>query len=290
MTLVDLGADVVKIEHPINGDDFLSVNRGKRSVALDLKDAEGRELGLELCSRADVVIENFRPGAAARLGLDYDAVRAQRPDVVYCTISGFGRREPAPDGAPMKVGVALVDVLARLNAVASILAALHHRDRSGEGELIEVSLLDSAFGGLVNVAANALATGEDPARYGNEHPSIVPYQPLRALDGWIAVAAANDALFGRLCEAIGRPELSDDQRYATNDARVRHRESLIAELEAVFELVAAPFSFTRASMRTREAPPLLGQHTAKVLVELGVGEERLHALARRGAVATRSAT
>jgi crotonobetainyl-CoA:carnitine CoA-transferase CaiB-like acyl-CoA transferase len=377
MTLADLGADVVKIEHPVSGDEtrswgppyvggesayFLSVNRGKRSVALDLKDEEGRDLALELCAHADVVIENFRPGAAARLRLDYDAVRARRPDVVYCTISGFGRRRPSdrpaydfiiqaesglmsitgePDGAPMKIGVALVDVLAGLNAVAAILAALHRRDRNGEGELIEVSLLDSAFAGLVNVAANALATREDPKRYGNAHPSIVPYQPFRALDGWVAVAAANDSLFTRLCQVIDRPELSDDHRYATNDARVRHRESLIAELEALFatrgadewvqallaagvpagkirgvaeafrtaaeagvaptrlvphsvagtvELPAPPFTLLHAPPMTPGAPPLLGQHTAEVLAELGFEEERLLELQRRGVVATQSAT
>src|SRR3954471_24687502 len=177
MVLADLGADVVKVEHPRGGDEtrswgppyaageaayFLSVNRSKRSVALDLKDAEGRELALDLCAGADVVIENFRPGGAARLGLDYDAVRARRPDVVYCTISGFGPREPRdrpaydfvlqaesglmsvtgePDGEPTKVGVALIDVLCGLNAAAAILAALHGRARTGEGELVEVALL-----------------------------------------------------------------------------------------------------------------------------------------------------
>jgi crotonobetainyl-CoA:carnitine CoA-transferase CaiB-like acyl-CoA transferase len=270
MTLADLGADVVKIEHPVGGDEtrswgppfvggesayYLSVNRGKRSVALDLKDPEGLELALELCARADVVVENFRPGGAARLGIDYDAVRARRPDSVYCAISGFGRREPRdrpgydfvvqaesglmsitgePDGEPTKVGVALVDVLAGLNAAAAILAALHRRDRTGEGELVEVSLLDSAFAALVNVAENALVTGEEPQRYGNAHPSIVPYQPFRAADGWIAVAAANDGLFGRLCAAIDRPGLASDERYLTNDARVRNREPLVAELAGVF--------------------------------------------------------
>ena len=270
MTLADLGADVVKVEHPVGGDEtrrwgppyaggeaayFLSVNRGKRSVALDLKDPEGRELALELCARADVVIENFRPGGAVRLGLDYDAVRRRRSDVVYCTISGFGRREPRdrpgydfvvqaesglmsitgePDGTPMKVGVAVVDVLAGLNAATAIVAALRRRDRSGDGELIEISLLDSAFAALVNVAENALVTGADPGRYGNTHPSIVPYQPFRAADGFVAVAAANDGLYRRLCDAVDRPELAADERYATNEARVRNRESLVAELEAVF--------------------------------------------------------
>ena len=270
MTLADLGADVVKIEHPAGGDEtrtwgppfaggesayFLSVNRGKRSVALDLKDPEGRELALELCARADVVIENFRPGGAARLGLDYEAVRKRRGDVVYCTISGFAAREPRdragydftvqaesglmtitgePDGEPTKVGVAIVDVLAGLNAATAILAALRRRDLTGEGDLVEVSLLDSAFAALVNVGANAMLTGEEPQRYGNAHPSIVPYQPFRAADGWIAVAAANDGLYTKLCEAIERTDLAGDERYATNEARVLNRETLIAELQAVF--------------------------------------------------------
>jgi crotonobetainyl-CoA:carnitine CoA-transferase CaiB-like acyl-CoA transferase len=270
MTLADLGADVIKIEHPDGGDEtrtwgppfaggesayFLSVNRGKRSVALDLKDPEGHELALELCARADVVIENFRPGGAARLGLDYEAVRDRRADVIFCSISGFGSREPTdragydftvqaesglmaitgePDGEPLKVGVAIVDVLTGLNAATAILAALHRRDLTGEGDLVEVSLLDSAFAALVNVAANALLTGEEPLRYGNAHPSIVPYQPFRAADGWIAVAAANDGLYARLCAAIERPDLAADERYGTNEARVLNRESLIAELQAVF--------------------------------------------------------
>jgi crotonobetainyl-CoA:carnitine CoA-transferase CaiB-like acyl-CoA transferase len=372
MTLADLGADVVKIEHPAGGDEtrtwgppfaggesayFLSVNRGKRSVALDLKDPEGRELALELCVRADVVIENFRPGGAARLGLDYETVRDRRPDVVYCTISGFGAREPRdragydftvqaesglmsitgePDGEPIKVGVAIVDVLAGLNAATAILAALHRRDVTGEGELVGVSLLDSAFAALVNVAASALLTGEEPGRYGNAHPSIVPYQPFRAADGWIAVAAANDGLYSRLCTAIERPDLAVDERYATNAARVLNREPLIAELQEVFagrsaedweglllvagvpagkirgvgealrtgqartgrvdhptagalELVGPPFELTSATLVASTPPPLLGQHTAEVLAELGVDDERLASLEERGVIARSAA-
>ena len=217
MVLADLGADVVKVEHPQGGDEtrswgppyadgeaayFLSVNRSKRSVAIDLKTEEGRALALDLCAGAAVVIENFRPGAAMRLGLDHDAVRARRPDVVYCTISGFGAREPhdrpaydfvlqaesglmavtgEPDGAPTKVGVAVVDVLTGLNAAAAILAALYRRAATGEGELIHVPLLDSALAALVNVAQNALVTGEEPARFGNAHASIVPYEPFESL-------------------------------------------------------------------------------------------------------------
>jgi crotonobetainyl-CoA:carnitine CoA-transferase CaiB-like acyl-CoA transferase len=201
------------------------------------------------------VIENFRPGGAARLGFDYETVRALRRDIVYCTISGFGSREPTdragydftvqaesglmaitgePDGEPLKVGVAIVDVLAGLNAATAILAALRRRDLTGEGGRVEVSLLDSAFAALVNVGANALLTGEEPQRYGNAHPSIVPYQPFRAADGWIAVAAANDGLYTRLCQAIDRPDLAADERYATNEARVLNREPLIGELQAVF--------------------------------------------------------
>jgi crotonobetainyl-CoA:carnitine CoA-transferase CaiB-like acyl-CoA transferase len=368
MTLADLGADVLKIEHPAAGDEtrtwgppfaggesayFLSVNRGKRSVALDLKDPEGLDLALELCARADVVIENFRPGGAARLGLDYESVRRRRPSVVYCTISGFGAREPRdragydftvqaesglmaitgePDGEPMKVGVAIVDVLAGLNAATAILAALHRRDLTGEGDFVEVSLLDSAFAALVNVGANALLTGEEPLRYGNAHPSIVPYQPFRGTDGWIAVAAANDGLYARLCTAIERPDLAADERYATNEARVLNRETLIAELEAVFagrstddwerlllaagvpagkirgvgealragqartrrvdhptagtvELVGPPFELESATLGAATPPPLLGQHTAEVLRELGLDDERLALLEERGVIA-----
>jgi crotonobetainyl-CoA:carnitine CoA-transferase CaiB-like acyl-CoA transferase len=270
MVLADLGADVVKVERPGEGDEtrwwgppyaggeaayFLSVNRSKRSVALDLKQPQGRELALDLCAAAGVVIENFRPGTAARLGVDFDAVHARNPRVVYCSITGFGRREPGeragydfvvqaesglmaitgdPGGPPTKVGVALVDVLAGLNAAVAILAALRQRDLAGTGQRIEVSLLDSALASLVNVAQNALVTGEEPPRYGNAHASIVPYQPFATSDGWIAVAAANDGLFARLCEAINRPELATDERFATNAARVQNRKQLLPQLEETF--------------------------------------------------------
>jgi crotonobetainyl-CoA:carnitine CoA-transferase CaiB-like acyl-CoA transferase len=367
MALADLGADVVKVEHPRGGDEtrswgppfvggesayFLSVNRSKRSIALDLKDPDGRDLALELCARADVVIENFRSGSAERLGLGYAIVRARRPDVVYCTITGFGPREPRtrpgydftvqaesglmsitgePDGEPTKVGVAVVDVLTGLNAAVAILAALHRRSSTGEGELIEVSLLDSAFAALVNVAAGALVTGEEAKRYGNAHGSIVPYQPFRTADGSLAVAAANDGLYRKLCAALDRPDLAQDERYATNDARVLNRDSLVAELEAVFAgrttaewlrillaaevpageirgvraaleagnattgvrhptagtlaVVNSPYLLEQAALRPPAPPPLLGQHTAEVLAELGVEEARLAELERRGVIA-----
>ena len=268
MTLADLGADVVKVERPGVGDEtrdwgppyagdqaayFLSANRGKRSCAIDLKHEEGRALALDLCAGADVVIENFRPGAAAGLGVGYEDVRTRNPGVVYCSITGFGsRRDPPdrpgydfiaqaesglmaitgdPDAAPSKVGVALVDVLAGLNCATAIVAALLRRERTGEGEQIEVSLLDSVFAALVNVAAGALVTGAEPSRFGNAHPNIVPYQSFRTTDGWVAIAAANDGLYRRLCAVIGRPELAEDPRYATNPDRVRRRADLVPELE-----------------------------------------------------------
>jgi crotonobetainyl-CoA:carnitine CoA-transferase CaiB-like acyl-CoA transferase len=270
MMLADLGADVVKVERPGEGDEtrswgppyaggeaayFLAVNRSKRSIAVDLKQREGRELVLDLCTRADVVLENFRPGAAERLGLDADSVLKRNPALVYCSISGFGRRGTRDrsgydfvvqaesglmavtgpeDGPPTKAGVALVDVVTGLHAAVAIVAALRGREQTGKGERIEVSLLDSALSALVNVAQNALVTGEEPERFGNAHPSIVPYQPFRTSDGWIAVAAANDGLFARLCGVVARPELAEDERFETNAARVRNRAELLALLEQDF--------------------------------------------------------
>jgi crotonobetainyl-CoA:carnitine CoA-transferase CaiB-like acyl-CoA transferase len=263
MVLADLGADVVKVERPGEGDEtrswgppyagtesayYLSINRSKRSVALDLKDPRALELAQELCAGADVVIENFRAGAADAMGLGFDQLRARNERIVYCSISGFGSgREPAGrpgydfiaqaesglmsvtgDAEPTKVGVAMVDVLAGLHAAVAILAAVH----GGGGRRIEVPLLDTALASLVNVASGALVTGDEPRRYGNAHPHIVPYQPLRAADGYVAVAAANDGLFRRMCDATERPDLAE--RYPTNASRVEGRDELIAELEAVF--------------------------------------------------------
>jgi crotonobetainyl-CoA:carnitine CoA-transferase CaiB-like acyl-CoA transferase len=265
MVLADLGADVVKVERPEGGDEtrswgppfsggeaayYLSVNRGKRSCAIDLSQPEGRELALELCAGADAVIENFKVGGADRLGVGYEAVRERNPRVVYCSITGFGSEREPPgrpgydfvaqaesglmsvtgpaDGPPYKVGVALVDVLAGLHAAAGILAGLH----GGEGARIEVPLLDSGLAGTVNVAQNALVTGTEPARYGNAHPNIVPYQTFDTASGPIAIAAANDGLFGALCGALGRDELAADARFASNAARVEHRTELIPLLAA----------------------------------------------------------
>ncbi len=267
MVLADLGADVVKVERPEGGDEtrswgppfaggeaayYLSVNRGKRSCALDLSDEEGRALALELCARADVVVENFKVGGADRLGVGYDQVRERNPRVVYCSITGFGSERNPPgrpgydfvaqaesglmsitgpeEGSPYKVGVALVDVLTGLHAAAGVLAALH----GGEGARIEVPLLDSGLAGLVNVAQNALVTGLEPERHGNAHPNIVPYQDFETSSGRIAVAGANDGLFRALCSVVGIPSLLEDPRFATNAGRVEHREELIPLLASRF--------------------------------------------------------
>jgi crotonobetainyl-CoA:carnitine CoA-transferase CaiB-like acyl-CoA transferase len=271
MLLADLGAEVTKVERPGTGDEtrtwgppsvggesayFLSVNRSKWSCTVDLGTAEGREIAQRLAARADVVIENFRSGAAARLGLAYDQLREVNPRLVHCSITGFGSdREPhdrsgydfvvqaesglmaitgEPDGEPMKVGVAVVDVLAGTTAAVGILAALRKRDATGVGDRLEVPLLDAALAGLVNVASNALITNEEPARHGNAHSSIVPYETFRAADGWIAVAAPNDGLFARLCDVIERPELADDSRFRANPERVRNREALVPLLSECF--------------------------------------------------------
>ncbi len=269
MTLADLGATVVKVERTGTGDDtrawgppwtarstsyFEGVNRSKRSVALDLTNDADRAAAQELARRADVVVENFRSGVLTRHGLDYPAVRRTNPGVVYCSITGFGGGAAGdlpgydfvvqavgglmsvtgdPDGAPTKVGVALVDVLTGKDAVIGILAALRDRDRTGIGQRVEVNLLASCLGALVNQAAGYLATGSSPGRLGNQHPSIAPYQTLRCADGLLAVAVGNDVQFRALARVTGRADLASDPRFATNPARVAHRAELVAALEVV---------------------------------------------------------
>jgi crotonobetainyl-CoA:carnitine CoA-transferase CaiB-like acyl-CoA transferase len=275
MTLGDLGADVVKVERPDGGDDtrhwgppfvdegatyYLGLNRNKRSVALDLKDAGDVALARELCDRADVVVESFRPGTSDRLGLGYEAIASTNPGVVYCSISAFGSGERAaalpgydlllqamsglmsvtgePDGRPLKVGAPLIDVMCGLHATIGVLAALRARERDGRGQRIEVSLMDTALAGLLNQASAYVNAGGVPSRLGNRHPSITPYETFAAADGDFAVAVGNDTIYARLCEVVGRPELVTDDRFATNAARLEHRDALGAELEAAF--AAAP--------------------------------------------------
>ncbi len=278
MTLGDLGADVVKVERPDGGDDtrawgppwhaegatyYLGLNRNKRSVTLDLKDPGDVALARRLAERADVVVESFRPGTIDRLGLGYDAIAAANPGVVYCSISAFGTGERAAalpgydlllqamsglmsvtgeaDGRPLKVGAALIDMICGLYAANAVLAALHARSASdaGGGQRVHVSLMDSALAALLNQASGFLNAGVVPERMGNRHPSITPYETYRAADGDFAVACGNDALFQRLCAAIGRDDLPGDERFAGNAARLEHRDELTGELEAAFAAASA---------------------------------------------------
>ena len=261
MLLADMGARVVKVESP-DGDEtrtwtppvrgetstyYLGINRGKRSVALDLRDDGDVVLARELARRADVVIQNFKPGGLAKYGLDAASVRAANPRAVYASISGFGPGKGAhvpgydlmvqaisglmsltgdPDGPPYRAGISVFDVMAGNHAVIGILAALRHRDATGEGQEVEVNLLSSALSGLVNHSSAYVAGGVVPMRMGNAHPSVFPYEPLPTADRELIVAAANDRQFRRLCDVIGRPELADDERFARNRDRTVNRAEL----------------------------------------------------------------
>ncbi|HEX3788540.1 MAG TPA: CoA transferase [Pseudonocardiaceae bacterium] len=261
MLLADLGAEVIKVEGP-GGDDtrtwmppvrgevstyYLGINRGKRSIALDLRDEADAELGRELVRRADVMIENFKPGGLARFGLDFESVRAANPGIVYASISGFGAGEGKhvpgydlmvqaisglmsltgdPDGPPYRAGISVFDVMAGNHAAIGILAALRHRDSTGVGQHVEVNLLSSALTGLVNHSSAYVAGGVVPYRMGNAHPSVFPYEPLPTKDNDLIIAAANDGQFRKLCQVLGIPEIADDPRYARNADRTKNREEL----------------------------------------------------------------
>jgi crotonobetainyl-CoA:carnitine CoA-transferase CaiB-like acyl-CoA transferase len=277
MVLADLGADVIKVEHPERGDDtrqwgppfaggeaayFLSVNRNKRSIGVDLKSEEGLEKVKGLAAGADVVIENMRRGALEKLGLGYEVLKELNPGLVYCSITGFGPGEdeerpgydfliqaragimgitgfPEPEGEPTKVGVAIADIVCGLHAATAILAALHKREATGEGARLEVPLFESTLSWLANRGQEYLVSGEDKGRMGNGHPTIVPYQTFDASNKQIAVAVGNDAQFKRLCEAIGYEDLADDERFATNPDRVANREELVGILQQRFSERAA---------------------------------------------------
>ena len=270
MVLGDLGADVLKVEHPERGDDtrhwgppfaggesayFLSINRNKRSIGVDLKDQKGLERVEKLAAGADVLIENWRRGTLEKLGLGYEKLKSANPDLVYCSITGFGpgpeEDRPGydflvqarggvmgitgqPGGEPTKVGVAIADIVCGLFASNAILAALHRRSVTGEGARIEVPLFESTLGWLANRGQEYLTSGKDTGLIGNAHPSIVPYQTFDAADRPLVVAVGNNTQFANLCEVIGRPELAEDERFATNPDRVANREALIPELQREF--------------------------------------------------------
>ena len=264
--LADLGATVWKIESPW-GDDtrgwgppfvgsesayYLSANRGKKSVIVNLRDPRGQDVIRRLAARADVLVENFRVGNLKRYELDYESIAAINPRAVYASVTGFGQTGPRaaepgydaalqgmtgimsvtgePDGRPTKVGVAWVDILTGLHAVIGILAALHERETSGRGQHVDVSLFDAGVASMANLAQSYLATGAAPGRIGNAHPQVVPYQDFEASDGFFMLAANNDDQFRRLCAAVGLPGLADDDRFLDNAARVQNREVLAAAL------------------------------------------------------------
>jgi crotonobetainyl-CoA:carnitine CoA-transferase CaiB-like acyl-CoA transferase len=272
--LADLGAEVIKVEKPGEGDDtrawgppyvqsadgraresayFLSANRGKRSVAIDIAHPRGARLVAQLAARCDVLVENFKVGGLARYGLDQASLSAAHPGLVYCSITGFGQDGPyagrpgydfvvqgmsglmsvtgEPGGEPMKAGVAIVDVFTGLYAANAIQAALRMRERTGLGTHIDLALLDVQVAAMANQALNYLASGSNPARHGNAHPNIVPYQSFRTADVPVTVAVGNDQQFRRLCDVLGCPGLAADARFASNELRVRHREALLPLLQ-----------------------------------------------------------
>lgn len=261
MLLADLGAEVIKVESP-GGDDtrtwmpptrdgvstyYLAINRNKRSIALDLRDEGDLAAARELAARADVLVENFKPGGLRRFGLDYDSVSEVNPAVVYASISGFGAGKGAaipgydlmvqaisglmsltgdPEGPPYRAGISVFDVMTGMHATIGILAALRHRETSGDGQHVEVNLLASALSGMVNHASAYVAGGEVPFRMGNAHPSLFPYEPLPTADGELIITAGNDGQFAKLCQALGLPELVDDPRFARTEDRTANREEL----------------------------------------------------------------
>jgi crotonobetainyl-CoA:carnitine CoA-transferase CaiB-like acyl-CoA transferase len=261
MLLADLGAQVVKVESP-GGDDtrtwmppvrdgvstyYLGINRNKKSIALDLKDPGDLDVAQRLAHRADVLIENFRPGGLRRFGLDYESVSAANEGIIYASISGFGSGKGAgypgydlmvqaisglmsltgdPDGSPYRAGISVFDVMAGMHANIGILAALHHRDEHGTGQHIEVNLLSSALSGLVNHSSGYVAGGTIPFRMGNAHPSLFPYEPLPTADGELIVITGNDGQFRKLCQVLDLPDLSADPRFARNQDRTANREEL----------------------------------------------------------------
>ena len=279
--LADLGAEVIKVERPKSGDDtrhwgppfakdpfgkdtsesayYISINRNKKSITLDISTPEGQEIVRGLVAQSDVVIENYKVGQLAKYGLDYESLKAIKLNLIYCSITGFGQTGPyqhragydfilqgmggfmsitgeadhLPGGGPQKAGVAIVDLFTGMYASSAILAAVIHRDRSGEGQYIDMALLDTQVAMLANISSNYLCSGVSPHRWGNAHPNVVPYQTFQTSDSWIIVAVGNDGQFRHFVKAGNREPLADDPRFATNPARIEHRDALIPLLAAM---------------------------------------------------------
>ena len=367
--LADLGADVIKVERPGAGDDtrgwgppflkgldgrettdagyFLSVNRGKRSITVELDKPEGQRIVKALAARSDILLENYKVGTLARYGLGYDDLKAANPKLIYCSITGFGQdgprrdqaaydfliqamgglmsitgeRDDRPGGGPQKVGIPVTDLMTGMYATVGMLAALARRERTGEGEHIDLAMLDVQVGMLANQAQNYLLSGKAPKRNGNAHPNIQPQDVFACRDGKVVIVVGSEGQFAKFCQVVGRPEWVQDERFATNAARIRNLGALIPLIEAeltrqdrahweqafgavgvpcgpinsipeafaepqvrhrgmLFELphpsgvsvpqVANPLRFRNAPLRPERAPPLLGEHTADILKELGL--------------------
>ncbi|WP_309045670.1 CaiB/BaiF CoA transferase family protein [Marinobacter sediminicola] len=293
--LADMGAEVIKVEHPEGGDDtrgwgppylegtqeaayYLSANRGKRSITVDIAQPEGQALIREIVTHCDVVLENFKVGGLKRYGLDYDSLKTVKPDLVYCSITGFGQSGPyskragydfllqgmgglmditgrpdeEPGGEPVKVGVAVVDLFTGMYATTSILSALIGRSRTGEGAWIDVALMDVQVSMLANQAMNYLTSGQSPQRMGNSHPNIVPYQAFSTADGHIILAVGNDGQFRRFCKVAGVPDLALDKRFASNRSRVQNRKLLVSNIESLIR--AKPTLFWLEALEREGVP------------------------------------
>jgi CoA:oxalate CoA-transferase len=317
MVLADLGARVIKVERPGTGDDargfgpfaggvsayFASLNRGKESIALDLKREADRAVFEALLERADVLVENFRPGTLERLGYGWEALRARYPRLVYAAVSGFGHSGPYaerpaydvivqamggimsltgwPGGPPTRVGTSIGDIAAGLFAAVGIGAALHQRAATGAGTKVDVAMLDAQVAILENAIARHQATGEVPGRLGSRHPSIAPFAAFAAQDGSLVIAAGTDALFTALCRTLERPALAADPRFATNEARVRHVDALQAELEAA--LAARPVAEWLIRLEAAEIPCGPIQDIAQVLADPQIAARNM--LIRAGGLA-----